>query len=118
MAEHNLGYADLLRGDLVSALVHMDAVRPTLLPLSPVGAAICNQDRAEVLMAAGLTRRGLAAFDEAARTYGQHRMPHRRGEAELIIARACARHGPRTSPHLLPARPGRCSRASTRLRCG
>ena len=55
-------------GDLVSALHHMDAVRPVLLPLSPVGVAICNQDRAEVLMAAGLTRRGLAALDEAART--------------------------------------------------
>ena len=37
MAEHNLGYADLLQGDLVSALAHMDAVRPVLLPLSPVG---------------------------------------------------------------------------------
>jgi len=94
MAEHNLGYADLLRGDLVSALAHMDAVRPTLLPLSPVGVAICNQDRAEVLMAAGLTRRGLRALDEAARTYGQHRMPHRRGEAELIIARAALAQDP------------------------
>ena len=45
-------------GDLVSALAHMDSVRPILLPLSPVGVAITNQDRAEVLMAAGLTRRG------------------------------------------------------------
>ncbi len=88
MAEHNLGYADLLRGDLVSALFHMDAVRPTLLPLSPVGVAICNQDRAEVLMAAGLARAGLLALDEAGRTFGQHHMPHRRGEAELAIARA------------------------------
>jgi tetratricopeptide (TPR) repeat protein len=88
MAEHNLGYADLLRGDLVSALAHMDAVRPTLLPLSQVGVAICNQDRAEVLMAAGLTRRGLAALDESARTFGQNRLVQRRGEAELTIARA------------------------------
>lgn len=88
MAEHNLGYADLLRGDLVAALAHMDAVRPTLLPLSPVGVAICNQDRAEVLMAAGLTRSGLTALDEAARTFGQHHMPHRRAETELAIARA------------------------------
>jgi hypothetical protein len=88
MAEHNLGYADLLRGDLVSALAHMDAVRPTLLPLSQVGVAICNQDRAEVLMAAGLARSGLAALDEAARTFGQHRLTQRRGEAELTIARA------------------------------
>ncbi len=88
MAEHNLGYADLLRGDLVSALSHMDAVRPTLLPLSPVGVAICNQDRAEVLMAAGLTRRGLAVLQESARTFGQHRLTQRAGEAELTMARA------------------------------
>jgi tetratricopeptide (TPR) repeat protein len=97
MAEHNLGYADLLRGDLVSALAHMDAVRPVLLPLSPVGVAMTNQDRAEVLMAAGLTRSGLAVLDESARTFGQHRMPHRRGEAELIIARTALADDPARS---------------------
>ena len=88
MAEHNQGYADLLQGDLVSALHHMDAARPVLLPQSPVVVAICNQDRAEVLMAAGLTRSGLSALDDAARTFGQHRLAQRRGEAELTIARA------------------------------
>ena len=88
MAEHNLGCADLISGDLVSALAHMDAARPVLLPLSPVGVAITNQDRAEALMAAGLTRSGLAVLDESARTFGNHRLPQRRGEAELTIARA------------------------------
>lgn len=88
MAEHNLGYADLLQGDLVSALAHMDAVRPVLLPQSPVVLALCNQDRAEVLMAAGLTRSGLSVLDDVARTLGNNRLHQRRGEAELAIARA------------------------------
>jgi hypothetical protein len=105
MAEHNLGCADMLRGDLVSALRHMDAVRPVLLPLSPVGVAITNQDRAEVLMAAGMTRSALGVLDEAARTFGQHRMPHRRGEAELLIARTALADDPRRS--LVTARAAR-----------
>ena len=105
MAEHNLGCADLLRGDLVSALRHMDAVRPILVPLSPVGGAITNQDRAEVLMAAGMTRTALGYLDDAARTFGQHRMPHRRGEAELIIARTALADDPRRA--LVAARAAR-----------
>ena len=121
MAEHNLGYADLLQGDLVSALHHMDAVRPVLLPLSPVVVAICNQDRAEVLMAAGLTRRGLAALDESARTFGaappgtaprRGRAHHRPGVAgsdparALAAARAARSRFSRTT-HPRPARAGR-----------
>lgn len=87
MAEHNLGCALLLRGDLVSALAHLDAARPTLLPLSPVGVAICNQDRAEVLIAAGMVSQGRSDLREAARVYGQRRLHQRRGEAELTLAR-------------------------------
>ena len=75
------------RGDLVSALAHMDAARPVLLPLSPVGAAIGNQDRAEALMAAGLTRSRAGRARRAART-SDAPTPQRRGEAELPIARA------------------------------
>jgi tetratricopeptide (TPR) repeat protein len=105
MAEHNLGLADLLVGDVVSALSHLDAVRPTLLPLSPVGVAISNSDRAEVLMAAGMTRRALADLDEAARTFGQHHLQQRRGQAELTIAQACLADDPARS--LVAARAAR-----------
>jgi tetratricopeptide (TPR) repeat protein len=105
MAEHDLGCADLLRGDLVSALAHMDAVRPILIPLSPIGVAITNKDRAEALMAAGMTRSGLAALDEVARTFGNHRLHQRRGETELTVARACLLADPHRA--LLAARAAR-----------
>ena len=87
-AQHNLGYAAFLQGDLVSALKDMEEAGLKLPATSPVLRAIAQQDRAELLMAAGLTREGLAALDEAARTLGQHRLQQRRGEAELTIARA------------------------------
>ena len=66
-AQHNLGYAAFLQGDLVSALRDMEEAGRGFPASSPVLQAISQQDRAEVLMAAGLTRRGLAALDEAAR---------------------------------------------------
>ena len=53
MATHNLGYVELLRGDLVAALRLMEEAEPVLAPLSPVSAAVGAVDRAEVLAAAG-----------------------------------------------------------------
>ncbi|HEY3529282.1 MAG TPA: CHAT domain-containing protein [Nocardioides sp.] len=87
-AQHNLGYAAFLAGDLVSALRDMENAAHQLSASSPVLRAISQQDRAEVLMAAGLTLSGVLALEEAARTLGQHRLVQRRGEAELTIARA------------------------------
>ena len=53
-------------------------------------------------MAAGLTRRGLAALDESARTFGAHHLPQRRGEAEL-------HHRPGVAGPAIPA--ARCAAA-------
>jgi len=87
MAMHNLGYAYFLRGDLVSALTQMDACAPKLAGMSPVLKATVEQDRAEVLLAAGLVGEGRSALREAARAFGVRRMHQRRGEAELALAR-------------------------------
>jgi hypothetical protein len=86
MAAHNLGYTAYLRGDLIEALRDMDVGRARLEAMSPVMAATVNQDRAEVLMAAGLVEEGRAALREAARAYGARRMHQRRGEAQLALA--------------------------------
>jgi len=87
MARHNLGYTYLLRGDLVEALTQMDAARLVLAPLSPVHEATCDQDRAEVLIAAGLTAQGREALRNAARAYATRGLRRRRAEAEWVLAR-------------------------------
>jgi hypothetical protein len=91
----------------------MDAVRPVLLPQSPVVVALCNQDRAEVLMAAGLTRSGLSVLDEVARTLGNNRLHQRRGEAELAIARAALGFDPSRALHAARASRSRFNRVRT-----
>ncbi|MDP3893237.1 CHAT domain-containing protein [Nocardioides sp.] len=86
-AEHNLGYVSMMLGDLVTALRHMDDARSVLAPLSPVSEAVCDQDRAEVLIAAGQVIRGRQALRDAARVYGSRRIHQSQGEAELTLAR-------------------------------
>ena len=86
-AEHNLGYVDLLSGDLASALRRMDEARPILDPLSRAIAAVNDQDRAEVLVAAGLTEDAVGALRGAASALGSRRLRQQQGEAELVLAR-------------------------------
>ncbi len=87
MDEHNLGYTRMLAGDLVGALRDMDAAREVLAPLSAVAQAVGDQDRAEVLMAAGLVDEGRDALAAAARAYASRRLRRRQADAELTLAR-------------------------------
>ncbi|SIT87316.1 CHAT domain-containing protein [Microbacterium sp. RU33B] len=89
---HNLGYIDLLRGDLVAALQQMLSARSVLGPVSPVHAAIGDVDRAEVLRDAGLPREAEALLAKAAVTFGSTRMPRSRAEAEFNLARSLLAH--------------------------
>jgi tetratricopeptide (TPR) repeat protein len=86
-AQHNLGYARLLAGDLTGALTILDAVRPTLEAQSAIHAAVCDQDRAEALIAAGLTRDAVTALRNAIRAFGTRGARQHQGEAELTLAR-------------------------------
>ncbi|MFJ4223622.1 CHAT domain-containing protein [Microbacterium sp. NPDC089695] len=93
-AQHNLGYAALLGGDLVTALGLMTASRPTFAATSALAAAISDLDRAEVLRDAGLTTEAEALLDDVARQFGAQRMRQSRGEAEFHLARSLLRHDP------------------------
>ncbi|MFB9644867.1 hypothetical protein ACFFPJ_03540, partial [Microbacterium terregens] len=93
-ARHNLGYIDLLRGDLVAALTEMTAARETLAAASRPGSAISDLDRAEVLREAGLTREAEELLTRAARVFGSARMPKERAEAEFQLASSLLTHDP------------------------
>ena len=93
-ARHNLGYAALLGGDLVTALTQMTQSRPKLAAISDLAAAISDLDRAEVLRDAGLTTEAEALLAQVAAQFGAQRMRQARGEAEFHLARSLLRHDP------------------------
>lgn len=92
-AGFNRAYADLMAGDLVAALRGMDRVAPVLRTISPVTAAVLAQDRAEVLLAAGLAEEAEAELARAAKGYAARRLRQYQGEAEIIHARTLLRLG-------------------------
>lgn len=91
-ARHNLGYAALLGGDLVTALALMTRSRPILAATSDLAAAISDLDRAEVLRDAGLTTEAEELLGAVAVRFGAQRMRQARGEAEFHLARSLLRH--------------------------
>ncbi|KRF20587.1 hypothetical protein ASG90_18595 [Nocardioides sp. Soil797] len=86
-AAHNLGYVEFLEGDLVGALRDMAAAYPVFASQGVAMKSMVDQDRAEVLIAAGLVTEGRAALTEAARAYSSRRLHQRRGDAMLALAR-------------------------------
>jgi tetratricopeptide (TPR) repeat protein len=93
-ARHNLGYTALLRGDLVAALDLMAQSRPVIAASSPVGAAMSDLDRAEVLRDAGLVDEAERLLESVAATFGAARMRQARAEAEYQLARSLLQHDP------------------------
>jgi tetratricopeptide (TPR) repeat protein len=106
-AAHNVGYAHLLEGDLVAALRGLEAAYPIISAQGPVMKAMCEQDRAEALIAAGLNTEGRNALREASRAYALRGLNQRRGEAEIALAR--------TLVHANPAESLAAARAARRL---
>jgi tetratricopeptide (TPR) repeat protein len=114
MDEHNLGYVRFLAGDLVAALQEMDRARIVLAPLSAVVRATCDQDRAEVLVAAGRVAEGRVALSAAAEAYGSRRLRRRQAEAELILARSYLDDAPASAAEVARRAARRFEAASAR----
>ena len=92
-AQHNLGYATLMLGDIVPALQLMEEAN--LASLGPVWAAVSSQDKAEALLAAGMDKDAASNLGEASRAFAARRMPQRQGESLLVLARLMLRRDPR-----------------------
>jgi tetratricopeptide (TPR) repeat protein len=93
MAMHNLGYVDLLSGDLPAALRRMTEVAPAFESMSPAYAAVSHADRAQVLVSAGLLTEADQDLAAAAAAFGSLRM--RQDQAEAELARASLAHAQR-----------------------
>lgn len=93
-AQHNLGYVELLRGNLVGALDAINSAARVLVPLSPVLRANSEQDRAEVLLAAGRVDEAIEALEAAAAAYGSQRLRRFQAEAEFVLARTLLHEAP------------------------
>lgn len=89
-AEHNLGYARMLTGDLVAALDHMARARERLGGLSGVSRAIGLMDHAEALFLAGLPDEGEAELRAAIATLVRARARRVAAEARYALARHLA----------------------------
>ena len=72
----------------------MDTARPVLAPLSPVSRAVGEQDRAEVLTAAGRAHEAIGSLERAATAYGDHGLRTYQAECELTLCGALLRDDP------------------------
>jgi tetratricopeptide (TPR) repeat protein len=93
-AEHNLGYARLLTGDIVGALQMIDEAAPVLSAQSTAYRATVEQDRAEVMTAAGRPREAIKALESAATAYGSQRLRTFQADCELTLAWTMLREDP------------------------
>lgn len=96
-AIYNLGCAQLQRNDLVAATRLMGEAGPTLAALSPVNAAIVEQDRAELLVASGRAHEAVEALETAATAFGDEGLHRFQAESELDLARTLLTEDPARS---------------------
>jgi hypothetical protein len=87
-ARHNLGYCDLLAGDIPAALQLLDAATGAYRLSAPGFLLVLATDKASALLAAGLASDAARELDEAMATSRRRRLDHYLYLAEAQLARA------------------------------
>jgi CHAT domain-containing protein len=92
-AVHNLGYCDLLAGDIPAALQLFDEAARTYRRLAPGQLPVLATDRARALLAAGLAEDAASELDSAIASFRRLRLDHDLAEAELARSLAALAAG-------------------------
>jgi tetratricopeptide (TPR) repeat protein len=92
-AVHNLGYCDLLAGDIPAALQLFDEAARAYRRLVPGYLPVLATDRARALLAVGLAGDAASELDGAIATFRRLRLDHDLAEAELARAQAALASG-------------------------
>ncbi len=87
-ALHNLGYCDLLAGDIPAALQLFDAAAGAYRLSAPGILPILAMDKARALLAVGLASDAASELDGAMASFRRQRLDHDLAEAELARAEA------------------------------
>lgn len=106
-AMQNLGYCDLVNGDVPEALHRFDAAAAVYRRVSPGNMPVLETDRARALLAVGLARDAAAALDSAITAFRRQHLDQHCAEAELARAQAALAVGDRATAR-------RCAKAAMR----
>ena len=87
-AVHNLGYCDLLAGDIPAALRQFGAAAAVYRQAAPGNLPVLATDRARALLAAGLASDAARELDGALTAFRRQHLDQDRAEAELARAQA------------------------------
>jgi CHAT domain-containing protein len=99
-ALHNLGYCDLLAGNIPAALQLFNAAAGTYRLIAPGNLPVLAMDKARALLAAGLAGDAASELDSAIASFRQQRLDHDLAEAELARSEAAlAADEPAVSRH-------------------
>ncbi|HEU5353001.1 MAG TPA: CHAT domain-containing protein [Actinocrinis sp.] len=89
-AVHNLGYCDLLLGNIPAALDAFGRVEAIFREHAPGNVPVVQIDRARALLSAGLADDAAAELESAIAAFRDQRLSQDRAEAELASAQALA----------------------------
>jgi tetratricopeptide (TPR) repeat protein len=92
-ALHNLGYCDLLTGDIPAALQLFNAAAAAYRLSAPGFLPVLATDKARALLAAGLASEAATELDSAMDSFRRQRLDHDLADAELARAQAAQAAG-------------------------